>query len=392
MRFTRDIPAASVGDLIIAVRRIARRSERLGLPAPTVEIGDLFEIVTDTGDGYATVQTRVTVTVTGEAPTLDGWTMRAVIHRELPPNGDAPHLVHAVDGQIELAWRTLPDRCDHCGLDGKGRKTLMVLRHTDGTCKIVGSTCLADFLGGTLSPQDAVAALAIVDDFAELFDEEDGFGREQCGQGEVRLKLDRLLILTACEIRHNGWLSISKASEEGGLSTKERVMLRIARPADDHPDVLPEDQLTALAAIAWAASLDPMDGDYIANIQALAVRETVTDRQTGMACSIVGAFLRHVGEQAAKDVQSSSVHVGQVGKRDLFAGTVAAAFAVDSRFGVAVWLTVVDAVGNVLRWRCSGGRAPKVGDMIAGKATVKAHDIWQDTAQTVLTRWAWELA
>jgi len=392
MRLTHTIPADSVGDLMTAVRRIARRAERLGVPVPTVEIGELFETVTDTGDGYAAVQTWVTATVTGEAPTLDGWTMRAVIHRE--PHVDAPHLVHAVDGQIELAWRTIGDQCDHCGLDDKGRKMLAVVQHQDGTCRIVGSTCLADFLGGNLSPQDAAAALAMVDDLADLFDgDEDGFGGidSRVGAGERRLKLDRLLTLTACEIRHNGWLSISRADVDGGVPTKEVVMQRIARPVGDHPEVLPEDEATAIAAIGWAAALDPMAGDYISNIQALAVRETVTDRQTGMACSIVAAYLRDLGEQAAKDAVASSVHVGLVGQRDLFAGTVAATYTVESQFGPAVWVTVLDAVGNVLRWRCSG-KAPRIGDRIAGKATVKGHDIWQGTAQTVLTRWAWKLA
>ena len=98
-----------------------------------------------------------------------------------------------------------------------------------------------------------------------------------------------------------------------------------------------------------------------------------------------------ISDEAAKAAQVSSVHVGRIGKRDEFAGTVAGAYATETRFGTTVWVTALDDAGNVLRWRCSG-RAPRVGDQITGKATVKAHDLWGDVQQTLLTRWAWEVA
>lgn len=390
MERTHTIPAENLGELMTIVKRIARRADKLGVAAPTMTVGELYDTVTPDGTGWSQVQTWVTVTITGTAPTLDGWSVRAVITRE--PHLDAPHLVHVIDGTMRPEWRTIGDICDHCGLADKGRKTLVVVEHADGTQRIVGSTCVADFAGG-IDPHYAAWWLSFSADLAELFDDDrfNGFCNDPGGQ--PRVMLTHLLTVTAAEIRTNGWLSVTRAQDTGGMPTKDIVLRRIYRPRhdDDAPAILPEDRETAIAAIDWAASLDPYRNDYEANCQAIAVRETVTEKQAGIACSIVASYQRHIGAQAARAARPTSEHVGEIGRRDEFCATVAATMVVDSQFGPAVWVTAVDPAGNVLRWRCSG-RAPQTGDTITGKATVKAHDIWQDIRQTVLTRWSWKLA
>ena len=50
MERTRTIPAENVDALKAAIRRIGRKADKLGLPAPTMTIGDRFE-VTRPADG-----------------------------------------------------------------------------------------------------------------------------------------------------------------------------------------------------------------------------------------------------------------------------------------------------------------------------------------------------
>ncbi len=150
MRRGYRIPNENLGALDAKFAKLARRAAKLGVEAPTAT-----HLAVETVETRGAIYTYTWVAVTGVAPKFAGWTLTAVIEldREEP---DTPNVVHVVTGEADPAWRTLAEQCDHCHVAARGRKQLVVVTHDDGTRKIVGTTCLKDFLGH--AAPDAIAS------------------------------------------------------------------------------------------------------------------------------------------------------------------------------------------------------------------------------------------
>lgn len=379
------IPSAEIPILLLETQRLARKARKLGKPEPTVTVLDTEEVIVGEADGWADVESWSTVAIQAEVIQLGGWALRAVIYRD--PAEAGPNIVHSVDAATDPAWQHIGDICDHCGVGNRGRKSLVVVQHTAGDRRIVGTGCLADFLNGW-DLHEVATAMSLTCGLAELLEGDDWHtdGGSTC-YSDRRLKLDRLLAYAAMEVRINGWRSRTAAKLDGGAATADRVLHMIERPHRDDPRPTDGDIAEAQAAIAWARGVEQTD-DYLANVWAVAQRDTVIPKGYGIACSIISAYQRARRDQAAKAAQSTSQHVGTVGRREVFCGRVSSTWRMESPWGVTTWVTVLDDAGNVLRWKCSG-IAPLEGCRITGKATVKEHADWQGTAQTVLTRWSW---
>ena len=100
----------------------------------------------------------VTVSVSGQAPKLEGWTFVGYIDTEGLVYGD----------HIEDSERERQGECDYCG-QVRARKHTFVITHDDGSRKVVGSSCLKDFFGGQ-SPDSIARWLTIFKDFTDSFD------------------------------------------------------------------------------------------------------------------------------------------------------------------------------------------------------------------------------
>ncbi len=81
----------------------------------------------------------------------------------------------------------------------------------------------------------------------------------------------------------------------------------------------------------------------------------------------------------------NSVHVGEVGKRMEFTVTVVAEHMIEGNYGVTHIYKMVDDRGNCLTWFSSTGGLD-VGETTTLKGTIKAHDEFRGTKQTVITR------
>ena len=150
----------------------------------------------------------VTVSVSGQAPKLEGWNFVGYIDTEGLVYGD----------HIEDSERERQGECDYCG-QVRARKHTFVITHDDGNRKVVGSSCLKDFFGGQ-SPDSIARWLTVFKDFTDSFDRID-FADDY--SSNVAHDLPYILEGTRQMIRAFGWVSGGQAYQEMVTSTKDRV-------------------------------------------------------------------------------------------------------------------------------------------------------------------------
>lgn len=386
MRRGYRIPNENLGALDAKFAKLARRAAKLGVEAPTAT-----HLAVETVETRGAIYTYTWVAVTGVAPKFAGWTLTAVIEldREEP---DTPHVVHVVTGEADPAWRTLAEQCDHCHVAARGRKQLVVVTHDDGTRKIVGTTCLKDFLGH--AAPDAIASWAqVVVDADDLTE----FEERGPGTGEQRYDPVTFLAWTIRAIHEHGWVARSNCRFDQTPTADTALRLLqlaagLARP--DRFEELPDDLTVAELAeaaevLAWAAEL-ATDNDYLANLQAVAVKSSWRVKHLGFAASAVTAWERDRARAVEADARAAagaaSTFVGRPGERIEVDGTVTFVRFFDGDWGTRA-LVKIDADGDALTWWCSNAaNAPGIGDTVTGKATVKAHETYQGVKQTVITR------
>lgn len=311
-----------LADLTAKFARLAKRADKLGVPAPTFtivathELPEYVEVLAGDISGGTVPTGRIItfhdVRVTGEAPKFAGWSMLAVIDRDLDePN--SPNVVHLLPGvELDPTWRDVRDVCDHCVPRdiARGRKLLVVVQHDNGERKIVGTTCLHDFLGHT-SPHAIAAWVATLSSFADYFGSlgADDDEREHGGRRiEERYDPEHFLAEVARSIRTYGWVSRGKADVFADrIATVDRVRNDIDRfTKREEPYPTDADKTLAQDAIEWATTIDPGSNDYLFNVQAVVAKSGWRGRDLGIGGSIISAYQREQQYKAEREAQAAA--------------------------------------------------------------------------------------
>lgn len=282
---------------------------------------------------------------------------------------DTP-LVHNLADDLDLrAGIVDPLHCDGCGVARHRHRTYAV-RSADGEVKVVGSTCVSDFLG-----IDPVKVVWVAEQL-------DGIEEVALGPGPQRdydvptvdfVAAARAAVLAA------GWV---KAADFNRRPTKvlasDALVGRYVRDDVDLAEAKrllgdPEVRAFAEAAIAWAAAIEPRS-DFDHNLRAVASSETIGPRAYGIAAYLPVAYSRFLDREADRAAEAEAavdaepVPTGRIvvtGKVIKLAerysdyGVTLKATVLDDR-GFKVWVTVPRAISDVER-----------GDRVTFDATVE---------------------
>lgn len=396
---TPEVPTYALTDRVLPwfegkMAALQAKAERLGVPAPTWTILDQETVELETGE----VITYTTVTVEGDAPKFDGWTMAAVIDLD-PQDGGDEHLVAVIgDRDTDPTWRTETDRCDHCGpTTARGRRKLVVVEHDSGERKVVGTTCLRDFLGHQ-SPEGIAGWAQMLASLRGEIEEALADDREYDGpREELRVSPTRFLGWTVRAISECGWMSKGRAGWDDTPTVEVAHDLMFppkATPSYKLPAPLTEAELTeAEAALEWATTVG--GSDYLDNVRVLAGKAGWRWKDLGLGASIVAAYQREQArlaeQKARREIGAASEFIGEPKQRLTVTGEVVMAREFDGFYGVKTLVKIVTDEGNIVTWWASSS-APDMGDRVTGKATVKEHEEYRGERQTVITRFSWELA
>lgn len=402
---TYRIPAWRFESLAADVATLAKRAARLASKGALVDAGAIG--LEKLGQEIVKVDGRdelvFVVRVLGAAPRLAGWSFVATLQHE--EGGTILRTVPtAVVADGELArFRHVAPACDHCGVDRR-RNDSFVVRSDAGALKQVGRNCLQDFIGG-VSPASMARLAEILAAIGEVCEEAEGAGFSTTRERAVDTLLGFLAVV-ATIIRLRGWLSrtAARAQERGHAATSNLAGVAMHPYPGSRDDVAwarevseaytPADGERAAAALAMAEEKLLAEGadltDYEHNLRVIVTGGFVAPRTAGIAASLLVWHERQLGIIRERSRTAASQHVGTVGKREVFTAKLVSLKGFESAFGVRVLARFEDASGNVLTWWTSGdaGFAETEGETYTFKATVKKHDDYKGTKQTVLTRCA----
>jgi len=370
------------------VAKANRKLAKLGLGLFKVNV---LEIIKDKQtDRYGFETVRVTVRYTLDRPEFNkvaGWTFLARL--DVLPDGT--FLTAVIPGQELNGYRPDEQVCEHCGIN-RYRKATYLLRGENGEIKQVGSTCLTAFLG------IEVKGLWALDWEPELGGDEEGEGGLG---GFTRVNTPLTIVRAALAVCANGKGYVTRAQAEWGRPTTAGVVQDLLHPTQkmcgeqwfkDAEAVLATDENKELGkeVLEFAKNI-PGTTDYATNLRAVANQEALEGRYVGLMVSAVAAWYRDKHEKVERRTEKAQAVNEWVGKEgDKVAGidvTITGVRFLEGDYGTTTLLTFKDGDGRVFKWFASGEHNYDEGETVTiVRATIKKHDEYNGTKQTVLTR------
>ncbi len=374
------------------VAKLARRADKTGTAKLGIEVSERFTVALD----ETRVQARVRVSITGEIPRIAGFRFAArVEHHE---TGNVVAKAPRFDRPIPTIYRTAIPACEHCGTNRRRNDTFVLYSIEHRSYHQIGRNCLADFLR-TADVDGALGMWAFMRKLELLCsgacDGDGGYGSGGFDGYSTRTWLAH----TCAAIRLHGWTPKSAATDFR-MSTASHASFTAGRcpngdSAEDWHAGQPIEADFTLAddVAAWVDTLGEREdlNDYLHNVRAACAIGYVTFRNTGIVASVVAAYQRELGLTAARKASANKIHVGTVGKREVWNLTVIRTHTFDTMYGSKTIVSMQDADGNVVVWKAAGVPSLKAGDKVCGKGTVKEHSEYRGTPQTVLSRCAFEV-
>jgi hypothetical protein len=397
-----EIPHGNLPKFLEKLEKLNKRAKKVGCPPLKVTPGKQWSKKYKSESLGEVVLEMVEVTIEGETPKYEGWEFLAT----LQPLGKTL-LLRAVPGaKVPEKFREADPRyCDHCKKVRFRKETFLVKHEETGEYKQVGRQCIQDFLGG-MKPEwlgRLAELLYRVPELAEeAADPEWGGG---WGSGVFGYEIKRFLAMTAVVMDELGWTSRGKAYETNLLATADVVLMLLSpKPLPKSwTRYVPEEKHREEAdtALEWAKNLEAdIDKDYLWNLKQVASVDTITHKEAGLAASMIMAYRRGKEwdlEKAKKEAEAKkSEWVGEEGKRGTFKDCeFQIAISYEGYWGKGYLMKFVDASGNVIVTFTSNPNMvkhvnieeePEVGKSYDLVGTVKKHETYRDTEQTVLTR------
>jgi hypothetical protein len=372
-----SIPAVNMGYLQDRLAKINKKAKKIG--CQPLSLVTVAKTETETGDvNYA-------VMIEGEPVKVPGYTFVARLDHNVDESGST-NLVYAMPGErINTKWASSAADCGHCGWK-RNRKDTFILRKEDTDELIqVGRTCVKDFIG-----HDGLRAAKIAELVRNLADElrgSSGLGNNLPNDRRT-IDVESYLAHVAQVVRERGWVSRGRAYESMEQSSADLAISGMFALPRYYVKPSAEDVAFAYQALEWASQMDPDSSNYAFNVVQITKLDWIDFKATGVAASIVGTYQNHLEREtkaAARREAGDSEHVGTVGSRVDLAVKVTGVRVVEGYYGPSTMVRML-AGANVLVTFASGQFHPEVDDVIHIRGTVKKHQEYQGTKQTVLNR------
>lgn len=366
--------------------------------------GEKRSTVNAWGERIEYTEWYVDVDVTGDAPRIGNHTLLARLTREA--GGVIVDRVPGTDDSVGELGRAWAGTCDHCGHDRQRNHGFVV--EENGVQKIVGRTCLRDYLGVD-TPEKALWVFTFVRELDKSGGDDD-WG--MLGGGRDWYTITReLLAATSAAIDLWGWRPVSAGDRSDATIARVETLWADTRywDARDIRHIWKRDLQAALRdntekhykradeVIAWGETIVPGKSDYLHNLKLLLAQADVTMKRQSYVASAVAAFERDQGrkleaERRAKaEVKLNSNHVGAVGERITVEAVVEHIRALPAdQWGDMSVYTFRAANGDKLSWLTAsyGANVEGIGreDRVKLVGTVKSHAEYKGVKETRLSR------
>lgn len=367
------IPTANMTTLVARLEKVNKRALKLGADPIGYKVLDRFE----GEDGIV----RQWIEINGEVPAINGWVLDANV--EYLDNGEVVKSMNR-DFVCPDHYRGTKPFCEHCNTH-KVKRYSTILRHTDtGEYKMVGKTCLADFLG-----DDIEGIVRRQSYLYEIINEiEDPESDLNCGGGESYYGVDTIMEYAAHYTLIEGYKNASWEDESTRAKATTHLFPKYAFVVDE------ETKAYVAAAKEWIMD-QPRDTDFMINLQNLINSQFVNGRMLGLVVGGIGAYAAHIARDAKKKMEAMSIrdeYFGELKKRYTLDVTLVGKFSIETMYGTTWIHTFVTDDGYKLVWfgsrplRDVDGVKVEEGKTIKIKATVVDHALYKDEKQTKVNR------
>jgi hypothetical protein len=377
-----SIPERNVDSFETKVAQLIKRATKLhSVPITVTKVSEEFKTIDKK------IIKFVNFSVKGENPAIAGWKFLASLDI-LPEVGT---VVRGVPGEDipKFLYEVTASRCDHCQGDRYRVNHYAVQNISRGEVKIVGSTCLKDFVGHNVNAM--LSYKELLSSITEAAEE----AEESYGSHRIYIDLPGYLAFVAHSIKENGWIP-RKASEVLNVTATADIALTLYLAVKDRKGPSDEAKELANKAIAWAKALtftsDKALSDYEINLAMLAKAEYVPEKATGIAASLIPAYARSIGLDVSKKFEKIvSEYIGKVGDKLTLTLTIQKHNSYEGNYGISHQYIMRDPTGNAIVWWASkgirdGNYDVDSGDVVTLKGTVKKLEEYNGVRQTVLTR------
>lgn len=405
---TFTIPAYKLASFQAKVAQANRRLERAGIAARFKFFYEEFSRRTAIQGVFtepAIYETWVRATlITAFNLSLGDYTFIASLVAE-----EAGVTVHTAPGHELGGYEPAgDDHCDHCGVDRRRTRLYIVRNDTTGELLQLGHTCIELYTG--FSPK-GLWALQFTDELKE-FGEDDGvgggwsnadrsadvnevialaFAYSNEGRNYVSAKVE-WLVGTGAKVRGHIFAGEPKRKNYGrDEALYQKDLAEYNQAVQDSARFLADEAL--IADIRASVDATAANSDYGRNLRVILAGERVSAKNIGFAASIVSVYAREKElavkrEQEAKAPKVSGF-LAPVGTR-IKTGITLELSVVRERegdYGFSTWIVGKTPEGHTVCWNASGRFGWEVGTVLQLEAaTVKAHENYKGTDQTIITR------
>jgi len=391
MEFTAQIKSHKMDALREALEKVNRKAESFGAEPLTLEISDLITVTSV--EGKVTLYHEVSIH--GKLPKISGgWTLVARIDHTGPRN-----IIVAggeTENSLDPKWRDAEPVCDHCEYMRQRNDTFLLVNE-EKEWKQVGRNCLSDFAGNT-NPIYILYMFVEFEDRLRDLENEDSDGGKESPFIETVAYLSHVSTI----INVHGWYSRSahRKNDFIGVPTADRALNNMFPPNHLSKDELlignAENVEEAKAAFAWVRELENSEAldDYLYNLVALTEEDYFNyHRYLGIVASIIMAYRRAKGlDEKGEKKEIKSTHQGELKERlkDLKLTLVRRTdIEIDAYVGGGYEMLKIhnfeDEAGNVYVWKTTSQSLAEGAEYLMD-GTVKAHNEFNGTPQTILTR------
>lgn len=369
------------------VDTINARAVKRGFSGRIEVTGTYREVEEKDATGLPRTRVVVDTEITGEAPSYNGWTFLAAVDTVDTEDGPAFVLRRAPgvpESNVDRSTLT-PGHCAHCEVTRSNRRYTYLVRHTETSETVqVGSTCIKDFTGWQGKPV-----------FIDLDAVESELESSLTGGGRPDYTPETVVALAWAISRRYGW--------EAGGGTRGRVESYLYGNTKADRDLRSEvaadldEKTTETARKIVTELLEGLDGasDYAANLKVCLRAGHVEPRHMGLVVSAVSAYERMTGDRLRKTSEEQekreTCYAGTKGEKITVTGPITRLVPVETNYGYSPstsMLVIVKDGTTVAKMFTAAAWAFDVeqGAEVTITGTVKDHEEYRGTKQTVLTR------
>lgn len=360
------------------IAKLNRKAEKYGYPQATIQhISTELAIDPDDQSEYQ----LHTLDVCGNfSVVIEGWTFAAIIDT-YSASQTIVNIVPGFDKPIPDRYRqTTVYLCEHCKIQRLRKDVYLIYNESEDRFMQIGSSCLRDYLGHYTAEQLAKGA-ELIGQYESIKDRDYYEVSHDCRYYDLDLYL-------ACVVQSMRESKGYIKKDQGFTPTSQNAFCKMSEiMKSSRRELWPKHQefTTAKEVLEWAKEyFKNARSDYEMNMRAVFQSDRVTPKLLGYAASAVPLFYRN---RIKQEETAQSNFVGSIGEKLTIKVTVKHTQELNNSFdGVTTLIKMIDDQGNLFVWFASGEKTLEIGQQVTVKGTVKNHQDYQGTKQTILTR------